>query len=193
MSIVTQLATASARRWRRTLIGLTVLVITGLAALTVGLDREGFPPINTPISIVSGTYFVAAPARVDTAVLAAIEPDLAAVDGVVETSTRALPNAFVAIVEFESSISSEEGTTALRSLDLSLPDAAIIEFTAIDDAKFAGEFDLFVSVVDDGADPATLQARAAELAAWLEADDEIATYAVQARKAGMTVVIVSSD
>ncbi|MEM9714435.1 MAG: efflux RND transporter permease subunit, partial [Actinomycetota bacterium] len=138
-----------------------------------------FPPINTPISIVSGTYFVDDPARVDTDVLAAIEPDLAAVDGVVETSTRALPNAFVAIVEFESSISSEEGTTALRSLDLSLPDAAIIEFTAIDDAKFAGEFDLFVSVVDDGADPATLQARAAELAAWLEADDEIAAADVQ--------------
>lgn len=179
MSIVTKLAMASARQWRRTAVALAVLAITGTTALTVGLDREGFPPINTPISIVSGTYFVDDPNEVDGDVVAAIEPELAAVDGVVETSTQARANRFVAVVEFESTISSEEGTDALASLDLGLPDGATIEFTAIDDAKFVGEFDLFVSVVGGGTDPPTLQAAAVELAEWLAADPEIAVADVQ--------------
>lgn len=179
MSLVTKLATATARRWKFTLAALLAVTVAGVAALTTGLDREGFPPINTPISIVSGTYFVDDPGRVDRDVLTAIEPELQALDGVVETSVRALPNAYVAVVEFESSISSPKGTEAIAALDLTLPPEATIEYTAIDDAKFAGEFDLFVSIVGVGGDPAARQTQADTLASWLEGDPDIAAADVQ--------------
>lgn len=172
-SLVSRLATASARNWRKTTAAVLALVVAGLTAFTVGLDREGFPPINTPISVVSGTYFVDDVEQVDADVVNSIDPAFASVDGVIETQTRALPNAFVSVVEFEPSISSREGTARLAALSLELPDGASIDFSAVDAAKFAGEYDLFVSLVGTGTS-LERQQDAERLAEWLAADPEIA-------------------
>jgi multidrug efflux pump subunit AcrB len=42
-----------------------VLTVMGIVSYTTLLKREGFPSINIPYSVVSGTYFVNDPARVD--------------------------------------------------------------------------------------------------------------------------------
>jgi multidrug efflux pump subunit AcrB len=42
-----------------------VLTVTGIVSYTTLLQREGFPSINIPYSVVNGTYFVNDPARVD--------------------------------------------------------------------------------------------------------------------------------
>ena len=57
-SIITTIATGAARRWRVTLAFLLVIIGTGAWAYGFGLNREGFPPVNTPFSVVSGTWFV---------------------------------------------------------------------------------------------------------------------------------------
>ncbi|MGK0312228.1 MAG: hypothetical protein ACJAQ9_000458, partial [Ilumatobacter sp.] len=57
-SIIASIATGAARRWQATFAVMIVFVVLGISAFGFGLDREGFPPINTPISVVSGTYFL---------------------------------------------------------------------------------------------------------------------------------------
>ena len=106
-STIARIATAAARRWKVTLALLTVVLIVGVSAFGFGLDREGFPPINTPISVVSGTYFVDDAEAVDRDVVQPLEAAFSEVEGVIETESRALPTSFSVVVEFESDISSE--------------------------------------------------------------------------------------
>ncbi len=179
MSVVTRFAVTSARNAKRTLAALALLAVAGLVALTAGLDREGFPPINTPISIVSGTWFVDDAQAIDEEIVTEIEPAIAGVADVIEVQTKSLPNAFVAVVEFEPSVPSPVGTAAIEALGLAFPDGAEVSYTAVDAARFVGEFDLFVSVVATGS-PLERQTEADALAAWLEADAEIERAALQA-------------
>src|SRR5262245_45146864 len=41
------------------------LLVFGLVSYTTLLRREGFPSVNIPVAVVSGTYFVNDPAKVD--------------------------------------------------------------------------------------------------------------------------------
>ncbi|MEL6894310.1 MAG: hypothetical protein AAFP84_22150, partial [Actinomycetota bacterium] len=68
-SIITTVATTATRRWRITFAFFVVVLLSGVWAFGFGLNREGFPPINTPISVVSGTYFVDDAERVDDEVV----------------------------------------------------------------------------------------------------------------------------
>src|SRR5438132_469497 len=45
-----------------------VLVVFGALSYTTLLKREGFPSVNIPFAVVSGTYFANDPAKVDTEV-----------------------------------------------------------------------------------------------------------------------------
>ncbi|MFT5268100.1 MAG: multidrug efflux pump subunit AcrB, partial [Acidimicrobiales bacterium] len=57
-SLITSIATLATRRWQIALGFMVMLLIAGVSAYGFGLDREGFPPIDTPIAVVTGTYFV---------------------------------------------------------------------------------------------------------------------------------------
>ncbi len=57
-SLITFIATSATRRWQISLGFMVMLLIAGVSAYGFGLDREGFPPVDTPIAIVTGTYFV---------------------------------------------------------------------------------------------------------------------------------------
>ncbi len=175
-SIITRIATFAARRWQVTMAFLLVVLVSGVSALGFGLDREGFPPINTPISVVSGTYFVDDPARVDEEVVQPLEAVFRDVEGVVETTSEAQPSAFAIVVEFEESISADEGTARLIAAGATAPAEADFEYRGINAAKFVGQYDLLVSIVGpDDAGPAELEAQAVELADFLASDDQIAT------------------
>ena len=179
-SFVTAIAVAAARRWQITLAVLIALLLAGLWAVGVGLDREGFPPVNTPISVVTGTYFVDDVARVDDEVVAPLEAAFRDVEGVVETSTEARPSSFVVVVEFEDGISSEDGTATLEALGVQVDAAAVVTYRPINAAKFVDNYDMLVSVVGPtDTTPTALQEQAEALADYLGADDEIATVEVR--------------
>lgn len=157
---------------------LVVVVTAGLSAFGFGLDREGFPPINTPISIVTGTYFVDDAERVDADVVQPLVEEFAAVDGVVEVSSQARPSSFGITVEFEDSIDSGDGTQRLldlgAQLDPTVAESATVDYLAVNAAKFAGQYDALVSIV--GPETATadeFQEQAALLADYLVADTAI--------------------
>jgi multidrug efflux pump subunit AcrB len=208
-SVITTIAMAATTRWKATLAALAVVVAVGVTAFGVGLDREGFPPVNTPISVVAGTWFVDDAAAVDAELVRPLVEAFTGVDGVVSTESQARPSSFVVVVEFESDIDSDAGTAALIALGLELPDGADVEYNAVNAARFVGQYDVLVSVV--GAPDApfdALDAQADVLAGYLEADPAIeradvrraitdsidpATGQAQQRQTRFTRVALSSD
>lgn len=173
-SPITKLATTSARRWPVTL-GLWVVVFAvGLTAYFGGLAREGFPPINLPIAIVDGAYFVDDAEVVDADVAVPLSEAFGAIDGVAEVQSFALGNAFAVVVEFEDTFSSPEGAALLETsvAGLSLPPAADVSVRSLDATKFLEVYDVLVSVAGpEGTTAAELEAEAAKMRDFL-ADDE---------------------
>jgi len=174
-TVIASIATAAARRWQVTFGALLVVLIAGVSAYGFGLDREGFPPINTPISVVSGTYFVDDTEQVDADVVQVLESAFGDVDGVVSTEATALPNGFSVVVEFESDIDSDTGTARLVDLGVEVPEGAQINYNPVNAAKLVGQYDVLVSVFGPpNATPSELQAQAEVLSEYLLAESDVA-------------------
>jgi multidrug efflux pump subunit AcrB len=208
-SIITTIALFFATRWRLTLAFLIVVLVAGFSAFGFGLNREGFPPINTPISVVSGTWFVDDAEVVDEQLVLPLSEAFGQVDGVVSIESQARSSSFVVVVEFESDISSDVGTAALLALDVDVPDGADIIYNPVNAAKLVGQYDTLVSIVGPpDASPIELEAQAGALAEYLAADSSIAvadvrslvtesidpaTGAEEIRQTRFTRVALSSD
>ena len=177
-SIVTRLAIGAARRWQVTLAFFVVVVLAGGYSYGFGLDREGFPPINTPISIVTGTYFVDDIDQVDADVTQPLSEAFGAVADVSSIESQARPSSFVVVVEFDDSLGSDEGTQRLIDLGVEFPtevsEALTIDYRPVSAAKFVNEYDVLVSVIGPpDATPAELQTQAGALADLLEAESDV--------------------
>ncbi|MFT4659378.1 MAG: multidrug efflux pump subunit AcrB [Candidatus Aldehydirespiratoraceae bacterium] len=177
-SIITTIATTASRRWKATLAFFIVVVLTGGYAFGVGLDREGFPPINTPLSIVTGTYFVDDIDQVDADVAQPLAEAFVGVEDVVSVESQARAGSFFVFVEFDDSIGSKEGTQRLVDLEVDLGDdvekAITIDYRAVNAAKLVNQFDVLVSIVGPSdATPGGLQEQAGVLAASLETERSI--------------------
>ena len=179
-SLIASIAAGAARRWQATFAAMIVVLIAGVSAFGFGLDREGFPPINTPISVVSGTYFVDSAKVVDQEVVVPLVAAFSAVEGVVSTESVALPSSYSVVVEFESDVSSDAGTERLVALNLDVPPGAAILYNPVNAAKLVGQYDSLVSIVGrPNSTPAELQEQAEQLSVYLSAEADVAVAAVR--------------
>ncbi len=170
-SLITKLATAAAKNWKATMAIWGVVIVIGLVAYGGGLAREGFPPVNLPIVVVDGNYFVDDPGVVDADVAIPLESAYSEIDGVKEVQSFSQANAFAVVVEFEDTFSSPEGAALLEAVNptIDTPAEASITVRPIDATKFLEVYDLLVTVSGpDGATPEQLEIEAAELATYLE-------------------------
>ena len=175
-SIITTIALFFTERWKLTLGLLTVVVFAGVSAFGFGLNREGFPPINTPISIVSGTWFVDDAEVVDDELVGPLVDAFSQVEGVESVESQARPSSFAVVVEFESDIGSDVGTEALVALGVEVPEGADVLYNAVNAAKLVGQYDSLVSIVGPpDATAVELEEQAASLAQYLASDGSIAT------------------
>jgi multidrug efflux pump subunit AcrB len=173
-SIIASIATGAARRWQATFAVMIVFVVLGISAFGFGLDREGFPPINTPISVVSGTYFLDDAEKIDAVIIIPLEAAFSEVEGVVSTEATARNSSFSIVVEFEPDISSDVGTQRLLDLGLTVPDGAQIVYNPVNAAKLVGQFDVLVSITGPlDATPTQLQEQAELLSVYLAAEGDV--------------------
>ena len=175
-SVITKLATFAAGNWKVTMALWGVVVAIGLVAYGGGLAREGFPPVNLPIVVVDGNYFVDDPDAVDQDVALPLQTAYAELDGVKEVQSFSQGNAYAVIVEFEDEFSSPEGAAVLEAATPSIgtPDEATITVRPIDATKFLEVYDLLVTV--SGPTDATaeeLEAEAAKLETFLDTGDGV--------------------
>lgn len=174
-SVITSIALFATTRWKVTAGLFVAVLIAGLSAFTFGLDREGFPPVNTPISIVSGTWFVDDAGVVDEDLVKPFKEQFDTVEGVVSVDSEARSSSFAIIVEFGSDIDSATGTARLVELGLVAPEGAEVTYNAVNAARLVGQYDVLVSIVGGpGTTPVDLEVQAAALADYLAADDAIA-------------------
>ena len=170
-SLVTKLATGAVRNWKVTMAIWGVVVTIGVIAYGGGLAREGFPPVNLPIVVVDGNYFVDDPDAVDADVAIPLQQAYAGLDGVEEVQSFSLDNAFAVVVEFEDTFSSPEGAEMLEAANpsIELPAEASVTVRPIDATKFLEVYDLLVTISGPSdATAADLETEAAKLETYLE-------------------------
>ena len=164
--LITRPALAAASRPRVTVIAWLVLLATGIYAFVFALDREGFPPVNVPIAVVSANWFVDDEIRVDAELATPVFEAYKDVEGVDSVSTFSRPDGFAAVFEFDTSFSSADGVAALNAAAApALPEGVALEIDPVDATKFLENYDLIVTVIGpNDATPEELEAQA-EIAA----------------------------
>jgi multidrug efflux pump subunit AcrB len=170
-SVIAKIGLFAAEKWKLTLALWLAVIAAGLYSFFGGLDREGFPPVDVPIVVVDGTYFVDDEAAVDAEVAVPLQDSFSDVDGVKEVTSIALPNAFAIIVEFESGFSSPDGAALLQPAadSVSTPEGAVVVVRALNATKFVEVYDILVSVSGPaGATAAELEAESEKIRAYLE-------------------------
>ena len=145
--IITRPALVASRRPRVTLALWGILLAVGVYAYVWALDREGFPPVNTPFVEIEADYFVDDVERVDDEIARPIFEAFADVEGVGQLQTFSRPNRMFAFVEFESDYVSSEGVALLRAAGQpDLPDGVTLEINPEEPTKFADLYDLIVTI-----------------------------------------------
>ncbi len=169
-SPITAIATFAAARWPLTLATWLVVGAVGLTAYFGGLATEGFPPVNLPIAVVSGTYFVDDPEVVDAQVAQPLHQRFEAVAGVAQVDSFSFGESYFVIVEFESTFSSMEGAGAMEAAlpEIVLPAEATVAVRSVDATKYLDVYDLLVSITGPaGSSAEALEAEAVKLQAFL--------------------------
>lgn len=143
------LAVLSLKNWRVTLLLWVFIVGFGAVTYTSLIKREGFPPIQFPLTLVQGTYFVDDKDRVDEEVAEPLNKLFSEIPGVTKVNTTAGDNFFTALVSFDQSVVASEGTAsveaALKDTD-KLPNQVTPSVVGIDPGAFLFEFDMLLSV-----------------------------------------------
>ena len=151
-TLLGRLALVFTRRYRLTILLWVMLLGFGLVAFTGALPREGFPSVQTPLVVASGSYFVDDPEQLDEEVVRPLVAAASSVDEVREVTSFARASTYAMLIELDSDVSSKDGVTLIQAaVDRapSLPDGAQVELLEIDAARFLAQYDLLVSVYGD--------------------------------------------
>ena len=163
--------------WRFATLLWLALLFTGAITYTSLIKREGFPSIQFPLTVVSGTYFVNDSNQVDTLVAQPLSNALNNLEGIERVDLSAGPNFFTVIAQFEADTNPQSGTEQLRAAieQSNLPSEVQLEYTTIDPAAFLNRYDLLLSVysTDSTTTAGELQETAQRVADELETDNSV--------------------
>lgn len=128
----------------------TSLFLFGLFSYTVFMQRQGFPQIDLPVSIVNGVYFVDDKSKVDDEVAKPILETISEVSEIESTSATITDNQFTIVVNYGQDLSSADGSKLVEekvsTIKSELPNQAQILFQPIDATKYANKYSVLVSV-----------------------------------------------
>ncbi|MDZ7744866.1 MAG: efflux RND transporter permease subunit [Candidatus Saccharibacteria bacterium] len=159
------------------------LVVLGVLAYVVFLPREGFPAIQAPYGLATGSYLVQNAEEVDSKITKPASDVLQDVAGVESVRTQADDSFFTIIAQFEEGTSSEAGTKRMReAIETAgfMPEEATVDYTVIAPALYLNKYDMTLSVYSpDNGDVSKLQAASAQASRELTAYDAIETAEIQ--------------
>ncbi len=169
-SVVARFSVAFIKNYRiTTLLFLSILAL-GYLSYTRFLEVEGFPPVEVPVVIVEGSYFINDARRVDLEVTVPIEKAAAELAEVTRVTSTTSPVGAVIVAEFDEDLSSEKGAELMQKAiekSVHLPEGAEIDYRTINAGAFDGKHDLIFNISGDFSE-AELQAKALELAKEVE-------------------------
>ncbi len=146
-----------------------VIAVFGVAAYTVFLPREGFPPVDVPVSIGAGGYFVDDKDLVDQDVTAPFAEAVLALDEVESVLSFSQESSFSVVANLADGTTSVEGAALLDEVIANgdFPEQAQFFTSSIDASKFLEEYDVLIGVYG----PAGTTGEALEAAANSIVDD----------------------
>ncbi len=146
-SLFVRLSSFFFMRARLALVLLLILLISGGTIYSKVIKREGFPPIQVPLSFVNGFYFVNDKEVVDEQLAQPFYKIVSELDGVTKVQTTANANDFNAVVYFEDSISPESGAQSVRdAIKDKLPTQAQLNVVSIDPGSYLNKYDMLLTV-----------------------------------------------
>lgn len=116
---------------RTVLVAWLVIVVFGILSYTTLLRREGFPSINIPYAIVTGTYIVNDPTKVDAEVAKPITDIALKQDKVSTVQTQSAANFFTIAIQYKDGVDSQAAAKKLQSVvesQASLPASAKVTY-----------------------------------------------------------------
>jgi multidrug efflux pump subunit AcrB len=137
-------------RWKATLLLWLFLLSFGALTYTTLIKREGFPPIQFPVSFVNGLYFVNDKNVVDEKLAVPFYDAVKSIEGVSKIETTSNDNNFIGVIYFEQSVSPQDGAQKIRDAvsnkQSNIPSAAQLSVISIDPASYLNKYDLLLSV-----------------------------------------------
>ncbi len=140
-----------AARPRQSIVLWLLLVAFGIASYFVFLPREGFPPVDAPIAVGAGAFFVDDQNVVDELITEPLTEAVVARDEVESALSFSQDSSFSVIASLASGVSSAEGAAIIDEVITQgdFPEEAQFFTQSIDAAKFNGEFDVLIGVFAD--------------------------------------------
>lgn len=146
---------------------LIAIIGFGFLSYTTLIRREGFPPIDIPISLVQGVYFVDDATMVDEQVAKPLQESIAQVSDVEKVSTTASDNFLFLSARLGGGVNASEVSNSIQSAidNTELPPQAQVEILDYNVGKYFGKYDVVISVYStEGATATELEERAATIA-----------------------------
>jgi multidrug efflux pump subunit AcrB len=109
-----------------------VIIVFGTLSYTTFLKREGFPSVSIPLTIVSGTYVVNDPAKVDTDIAKPLSDTILKQDTVKSVQTQSSSNFFVATIQYKDGVDAKSAASNLQKAvenDAALPKTAQLQYS----------------------------------------------------------------
>jgi multidrug efflux pump subunit AcrB len=111
--LLSSLSLAAFKRPRVVAVLWICLILFGLLSYTTLLKREGFPGINTPFAISTGSYLVHDPAKVDRDVTKPLSDYLLKQDGVKTVISQSYSDFYNVIVNYKDGVNAEDRSKQL--------------------------------------------------------------------------------
>lgn len=138
------------KHWKSSAVVLAALIGAGIYAYVAVLPRQGFPNVQTPLTIVNAFDFNQTADELDESLAAPLSNRLKkeeSVDGVQTTSNQ---GSVSAIVSFKEDTNPQDGTKLVEKIVKDLKFTGETEFTTLDPAKYLNKYDALVSVYSLG-------------------------------------------
>ena len=172
--MLAKLVNAFASRPLQTIALWVLIVVFGALSFTTLLPREGFPPVDVPIAIAAGGFFVDDQDLVDSEVTVPLADAVLDAEGVESVLSFSRDSSFSVIANLDSGLAGADGAALLQEVidSTDLPPDAQVFIQTIDASKFLNEYDLLVGVFGDvDTSGEELEAAARTLAAGIDSPD----------------------
>ena len=128
------------------------IVIFGLLSYTTLMQRQGFPNVDIPISVIKGTYFVNDKNIVDSKITKPISEAIKSLPEVKTVYSQSNDFSYLFTIKYNDGVSSKDGNLLVQNFLAEkslLPKGATQEFSAIDAGRFQEQSDMLVNVTSD--------------------------------------------
>ncbi len=155
------------KNWYITLSVIGVLLIGGAISYAKLLPREGFPPVQFPLTVVQINSIGSSSENLDKTIAKPFNNALVNQVDTKKVTTTSADNFFSGLVYFNEGVDPATGTEKVKQIvqDIGLPKTAQTSFITVDPAKYQNKYDVLVSVYATKEQNVTkLQSKAEKLA-----------------------------